>query len=67
MSAVFVQLVPLLIVLLLIVPPFWKITKRSGWHPALSFLMIVPLVNLIFLWGLAFKKWPNDDISGKFE
>ncbi len=60
------QLLPLLIIGLALVPPYWKIFERSGWHPALSLLMVVPFVNLILLWVVAFKKWPSDNISGTF-
>ena len=63
----FVSLLPFLVIGLLFVPPYWKIFDRSGWHPALSFLMVVPLVNLVLLWVVAFKKWPSDNISGTFE
>jgi hypothetical protein len=38
--------------------PFWKIVGRTGNHPALTLLLIVPLVNLAFLWWLAFGRWP---------
>ena len=44
--------------LLLTVLPFWFICKRTGHHPALSFLSIVPLANVIFLFYLAFSNWP---------
>ena len=38
--------------------PFWKICTRVGLSPWLSLLLIVPLVNLIFLYWLAFSAWP---------
>lgn len=67
-SASIAQLLPLFVLGFLFVPPYWKIFQRSGWHPALSFLMIVPLVNIILLWVVAFKKWPSDDyMAGTFE
>ncbi|MBF2759676.1 MAG: hypothetical protein ISN28_05335 [Ectothiorhodospiraceae bacterium AqS1] len=40
--------------------PFWRIWKRtghSGW-PGLS--MIVPGVNIVMIYALAFKSWPID-------
>lgn len=52
-----------LIVLLLAlsyIVPFWKLFKRSGWPGAIGLLMIVPLLNIVLLWILAFKKWPTD-------
>ena len=33
----------------------WKRTGHSGWW---GLLMMVPLVNIISLWVLAFKDWP---------
>ena len=62
----FISLIPLLVVGLLFVPPYWKIFGRSDWHPASSFLMVIPFVNLVLLWLVAFKKWPRDDFAGTF-
>ena len=42
------------------VVPFWKIFPRAGWSSALSLLMLVPLLNFVLLWVLAFKRWPGD-------
>ena len=50
MTAVFV---------LLMIIPFWKITGKAGFAPAWSLLMLIPLVNLVFLFYLAFAKWPS--------
>lgn len=36
------------------VPPFWKIFKREGFHPALSLLMLVPAAGLVALYIVAF-------------
>ena len=38
--------------------PWWRIFKRSGNSPALSLLMLVPLVNLGLLLWFAFAEWP---------
>ncbi len=54
--------------LLLTVLPFWFICKRTGHHPALSFLSIVPLANIVFLFYLAFSNWPaqqENTLSGE--
>jgi hypothetical protein len=51
-------LIPLLIVLALLVIPYWKIWQRTGHSGAWALLMLVPLANLISLWVLAFKEWP---------
>ncbi|MCT7375803.1 hypothetical protein [Chelativorans salis] len=44
----------------IIIVPFWQIFPRAGWHPAVSLLMVVPLLNILILWALAFKRWPGD-------
>lgn len=49
-----------LIVLAAILPPYWRITSRSGRPGALSLLILIPLVNFVFLWWLAFSRWPSD-------
>ena len=41
----------------IIIVPFWQIFKKAGMAPALSFLMIVPLANLVMLYVLAFSQW----------
>ena len=50
----------LVVYAVLIIVPFWRIFPRAGWPSALSLLMIVPLLNLLLLWGLAFKRWPGE-------
>jgi hypothetical protein len=40
------------------VVPFWMIFKKAGYHPALSLLILVPLVNVILVYFLAFAPWP---------
>lgn len=42
----------------LVVIPYWKLWQRTGHSGAWGLLMLVPLVNLISLWVLAFKDWP---------
>ncbi|HEY8053626.1 MAG TPA: hypothetical protein VIE42_12585 [Steroidobacteraceae bacterium] len=41
------------------VVPFWRLCKRVGFSPWLSLLVVVPLVNLIFIYYLAFSDWPS--------
>ena len=40
-----------------ILPPFWVIFKKAGFQPILSVLMLVPLVNLVMLYVVAFSAW----------
>ena len=41
-----------------IILPFWKIFSKAGYSGALSLLMLIPLVNLIMVFFLAFAEWP---------
>jgi len=38
--------------------PFWKIFSKAGFSGALSLLMLVPLLNVIMIFFLAFGQWP---------
>jgi hypothetical protein len=48
-----------LIYVFVLVLPFWHIFRRAGFSPWLSLLMMVPLVNLVMLYFLAFATWPS--------
>jgi hypothetical protein len=43
---------------LIVVLPWWRILKRTGNPPALSLLMLIPLVNVGLLFWFAFAEWP---------
>lgn len=43
-----------IVVLLVVVVPFWQIFKKAGYSPLFSLLMLIPLVNLFMLYILAF-------------
>jgi hypothetical protein len=53
-----------LIVAAIIVIPFWKIFEKAGFPPAFSLLMLIPIVNLIAIYFVAFASWPNRPSSG---
>lgn len=38
--------------------PHWKIFQRAGYSGAMSLLLILPIVNFIVLFWLAFSDWP---------
>ncbi len=42
---------------LIVLPPFWIIFKKAGFQPILSVLTLVPLVNLVLLYMVAFSEW----------
>ena len=41
------------------VVPFWRICKRVGYSPWLSLLIAIPLLNIGFIYFLAFSQWPS--------
>ncbi len=50
---------PITLLLLLFLPPFRVIFEKAGFQPNLSVLMLVPLVNLILLYFVAFSEWKS--------
>ena len=46
-----------------VIVPFWKICEKAGYPGALSLLILVPLVNLGFLYFLGFSQWPSSRSS----
>lgn len=55
----FSGLVMFLIMAVLIILPFWFIFSKTGHSKWLSLLMVVPVVNIVMLYFLAFSTWPN--------
>ena len=43
----------------LIILPFWFIFSKAGYSKWLSLLMVVPIVNIVMLYVLAFSTWPS--------
>ena len=48
----------MLIVGVVTVLPFWKICQKAGLTPALSLLLLIPFINLIAIYYIAFADWP---------
>ncbi len=46
-----------LIGIAIVIVPLWFIWKKAGFSPWLSLLCLLPLVNLIMLYVLAFSEW----------
>jgi len=42
----------------MIIIPFWIIFTKAGHSKWLSLLMVVPIVNVLMLYFLAFSSWP---------
>jgi len=41
-----------------IVLPYWKIFSKAGFSGWLSLTMIIPFLNIVILFYLAFAQWP---------
>lgn len=56
----------MLLVLAIVVVPFWRICRKAGYSGWLSLLVVIPLVNVIFFYFLGFSEWPalRGDRSG---
>jgi hypothetical protein len=49
------------ILVLLALIPLWfcgSVVAKAGFSPWWALLLLVPFVNLIFLWVFAYAKWP---------
>ncbi|MCG6975172.1 MAG: hypothetical protein LJE56_02045 [Acidiferrobacterales bacterium] len=40
--------------------PFWRISERVGYPGWISLLMLVPGINIIYVYFLALSKWPSE-------
>ncbi len=52
-----------IIMIAVMVIPVAKILGRIGFNQWWAAVAIVPMVNLIFLWVLAFIDWPRDEAA----
>lgn len=52
------ELIIMGIMALVVVVPFWKIFSKAGFPGALSLLTLIPIVNMLTIYFLAFAKWP---------
>ena len=52
-----VYLIFMVVILAVLIIPFWFILKKAGFSPWLSLINIVPFGTLILLYILAFAEW----------
>ena len=52
------ELLIVMAILLTLTVPFWMIFSKAGFPAYLALLMLVPGVNLVMLFYLAFAEWP---------
>jgi len=50
----------------LFVIPLWRLLPRAGLPQQAALAAFIPFGGLVVLWVLAFRRWPNDDLSGRF-
>jgi type VI protein secretion system component VasK len=52
------HLFPVVFIAVLLVWPFWRIIDKAGFPAVTSLLMLIPVVNVVVLFYLAFAEWP---------
>ncbi len=57
----------MLIIAVIVLLPVWRICRRTGYPGWLGFLMLIPVVNLIFLYFLAFADWPANKVGDRHD
>lgn len=55
----------MLVMAAIVILPFWFIFPKAGYSKWLSLLMVVPLVNVVLLYFLAFSRWPSQGNTNK--
>jgi hypothetical protein len=53
-----------IVIAILIVVPTWRILRRIGFSGWWSVLAVVPLLNVILLYVVAFAPWPLERSAG---
>ena len=48
-----------LVFALVVLIPYWRIFGKAGLSPLLILLMLLPIVNIVMLYVLAFSDWPS--------
>jgi uncharacterized membrane protein YraQ (UPF0718 family) len=59
----FVGVVFCIVVAAIAVIPFFQIFRRTGHSGWWAFLILVPIVNIVVIWIIAFARWPAVDRS----
>ena len=51
---------------ILIVVPFWYLLPRAGISAPFALVAVIPFGAIVLLYVLAFRRWPQDDLPGRF-
>lgn len=57
----------MLVIVILVVIPVYRICKRAGYSGWLGLLILVPMVNLMLLYFIAFSDWPASKKGAQYE
>ena len=49
----------MLLISAIVVLPFWRICTKAGYSGWLSLLVLIPIVNMVFVYFLGFSEWPS--------
>lgn len=52
------ELLVISIIFVVFVFPAWKIFSKAGYPGVMSLVMLVPILNIVILYFLAFSDWP---------
>ena len=55
----FGEVVLLLVMLVIWIPPAIMILRRAGFHAAWAVVLLIPIFNIVGLWIFAFSEWPS--------
>lgn len=56
------ELLVVLVILLVLAVPVWlsrRIVDKAGFSKTWGFIVLVPIVNIIYVWVFASARWPN--------
>lgn len=53
------QILTIIVLFFAFIFPMSRVFSRAGFHPAMCFLLLIPVVNVIALYYLAYAKWPS--------
>lgn len=48
----------MLVIAIVVVIPAWRICQRTGYPGWMGILILVPFLNLVLLYFIAFAEWP---------
>lgn len=57
----------IILALVLVGVPFAKILDRAGFSKIWTLLVIIPVLNVLALWVLAYSRWPSDENDGMID